>query len=100
MNIPVSQPVLDETERRFVNDALDSGAISGFFGEYIERFENEFAHFSNCKFGVSATNGTTALHLALLALGIGQGDEVLVSTLTNMASFFCCSLSGSKTSTY
>lgn len=86
--IPVSQPFLDESESRYVNNALSKGAISGFFGEYIPKFEREFARYSDCAFGVSTTSGTTALHLALLSLSIGSGDEVLVSTLTNMATFF------------
>lgn len=94
--IPVSQPLLGEYEKRYVNDALSKGAISGFFGEYISRFENDFARYCDCEFGVSATSGTTALHLALLALSIGNGDEVLVSTLTNMATFFSVLYQGAK----
>ncbi len=87
-HIPVSQPLLGEEESRVVNDALDQGAISGLFGEYIPRFEKEFAQYSDCSIGVSVTNGTAAIHLALAAFSIGKGDEVLVSTLTNMATFF------------
>jgi len=86
--IPVSQPMLDEAEARCLNDALAKGAISGFFGEYLPKFENEFAEYCGCRFGVATNSGTTALHLALATLGIGHGDEVLVSTLTNMATFF------------
>ena len=88
MKVAVSQPLLDHKEAEYVNDALAEGAISGFFGRYIKRFEEEFAAYSDCQHGVAASNGTTALHLALVALGIRPGDEVLVSTLTNMASFF------------
>lgn len=94
--IPVSQPFLDDIESEYVNDALNKGAISGFFGEYIARFEKEFAEYSDCKYGVSTTSGTTAIHLALLALSIGEGDEVLVATLTNMATFFPIILQGAK----
>jgi perosamine synthetase len=86
--IPVSQPVLDETETRYVMDAVSKGAISGFYGEYLPRFESEFARYCDCQHGVTTTNGTTAIHLALMALKIERGDEVLVSTLTNMATFF------------
>src|SRR3989304_2466110 len=86
--IPVSQPLLGESEISYVNDALSKGAISGFFGEYISRFERAFAGYSDCEYGVATTSGTTALHLALLALSLKTGDEVLVSTLTNMATFF------------
>lgn len=87
-HIPVSQPLLGEAETNYVNDALSNGAISGFFGEYISRFERGFAGYSDCRHGVATTSGTTALHLALLALSLKKGDEVLVSTLTNMATFF------------
>jgi perosamine synthetase len=80
--------VLDEAESKCLSDALAKGAISGFFGEYIPQFESEFAEYCGCRFGVATNSGTTALHLALATLGIGHGDEVLVSTLTNMATFF------------
>jgi perosamine synthetase len=94
--ISVSQPVLGESEIRFVNDALNKCAISGFFGEYIARFEQEFAQFSDCAYGVSTNSGTTALHLALLSLSIGKNDDVLVSTLTNMATFFAVIYQGAN----
>lgn len=94
--IPVSQPFFGEFEKQFADDALDKKAISGFFGEYITSFENSFANFCDCTYGVSTTSGTTAIHLALLALSIGQNDEVLVSTLTNMATFFPVIYQGAK----
>lgn len=86
--VPVAQPYLDESETRCVNDALSKGAISGFFGDYLPKFEDEFAAYCDCRFGVATSNGTTSLHLALATLSIGEGDEVLVPTLTNMATFF------------
>ena len=86
--IPVSQPMLGVEESFHVNEALSKGAISGFFGEYISIFEQEFSEYCGCKFGVSVSSGTAALHLALAALSIGPGDEVIVSSLTNMATFF------------
>jgi perosamine synthetase len=88
MLIPVSKPYMGEREKKYVNEALDSNAISGVFGEFIDRFESEFAEFCDSRYAVSCSNGTTALHLALIAAGVKEGDEVLVSTLTNMASFF------------
>lgn len=94
--IPVSQPLLDDAESRCVNDALAKGAISGFFGEYLTMFEDEFARYSDCQHGVSTTSGTTALHLALVVLGIKPGDEVLVSTFTNMATIFAILYIGAK----
>ena len=95
-HIPVSQPCLGDAERLNAADALNKGEISGFCGEYIARFEKEFAGYCDCKYGVAATSGTTALHLALLALSIGKDDEVLVSTLTNMATFFAVLYQGAK----
>lgn len=86
--VPVAQPCLGEAETRCINDALAKGAISGFYGDYLPLFENEFASYCDCRFGVATSSGTTALHLALAALSIADGDEVLVSTLTNMATFF------------
>jgi perosamine synthetase len=92
----VSQPFLKDKEGEFVIDALKSGAISGNFGEFIDKFENDFAGYCGCEYGVSTTSGTTALHLALAALKIGPGDEVLVSSFTNMATFFAVLYRGAK----
>jgi perosamine synthetase len=79
-----------------VNDALLKGAISGFFGDYITRFEEEFSNYCDCQYGVATSNGTSALHLALVSLGIKTGDEVLVSTFTNMATIFSILYIGAK----
>jgi perosamine synthetase len=94
--ISVAQPSLDETESHYVNDALNKGAVSGFFGEYLPIFEEEFSKYSDCQYGVSTTSGTTALHLALVTLGIKEGDEVLVSTFTNMATIFAILYTGAR----
>ncbi|MEK7169274.1 MAG: DegT/DnrJ/EryC1/StrS family aminotransferase [Patescibacteria group bacterium] len=96
MHIPVSRPLIGEEEKKSVMAALDSGEISGNFGKFIGEFENGFAGYSGCSYGVTASNGTTALHLALATLKIGPGDEVLVSTFTNMASFFAVLYTGAK----
>ena len=95
-HIPVSQPLLGESESLYINDALSKGEISGLFGEYIPKFENGFANYSDCTYGISTNGGTTAIHLALASLSIGKGDEVLVSTLTNMATFFAVIYQGAK----
>lgn len=88
VNIPVSQPFLSKKEIEYVLSALAKGAISGLYGEYIDKFEKDFAHYSGCAYGISTNSGTSALHLALASLGISEGDEVLVSSFTNMATFF------------
>jgi perosamine synthetase len=82
--IPVAAPVLCGNEKKYVNECLDEGWISST-GRFIKRFETEFAEFCGTPYAVSCCNGTAALHLALLALGIGPGDEVIVPTLTFVA---------------
>lgn len=82
--IPVFAPWLSENVRRYVLDCIDSGWISSL-GEYVGRFEQEFARFCEARHAVACANGTTALHLALATLGIGPGDEVLVPDLTFVA---------------
>ena len=94
--IPVYRPLLGEPEARNVNEALRQGAISGFFGDYLAQFEGGFAEYCGCRHGVAVSSGTTALHLALAALSIGRDDEVLVSTLTNMATIFAILYQGAK----
>lgn len=82
--IPVFAPWLSGNARRYVLDCLDTGWISSL-GEYVGRFEREFARFSETQHAVATSNGTTALHLALATLGVGPGDEVLVPDLTFVA---------------
>jgi perosamine synthetase len=82
--IPVYQPILGAGEEELVLDALHSGWISSL-GKYVGRFEQAFADFCGVAEGISVANGTVALHLALHALGIGPGDEVIVPALTFVA---------------
>ena len=83
--IEVFDPIIGEEEIEAVVAALRRGEISGSFGESIPRFEEEFAAYCGCKYGVAVSSGSTALHLAVAAAGIGAGDEVLVSASTNIA---------------
>jgi perosamine synthetase len=83
--IPVFEPEVGEEEVELVVDALRKGEISGSFGEYLPKFEGEFAKFCGAKHGVAVTSGTTALEVAVAAAGIGPGDEVLMSACTNIA---------------
>jgi len=82
--IPVAAPVLGEKELEYVTDCVRSGWVSSL-GEYVKRFESGFAAYCGVSHGVATHNGTVALHLALAALGIGPGDEVVVPTLTFVA---------------
>jgi len=83
--IEVFDPIIGEEEIEAVVAALRRGEISGSFGESIPRFEEEFAAYCECKYGVAVSSGSTALHLAVAAAGIGAGDEVLISASTNIA---------------
>jgi perosamine synthetase len=93
--IPVSAPVLNGNERKYVLDCLDTTWISSN-GPYIERFEKAFASFCQTQHALSCCNGTVALHLALLALGLGREDEVLVPTLTFVATANAVSYCGAR----
>jgi len=82
--IPIAAPVIGERELAYVTDAVRSGWVSSI-GPYIERFEQGFADYLGVSHAIAVSNGTVALHLALHALGIGAGDEVLVPDLTFVA---------------
>jgi len=83
--IEVFDPIIGDEEIEAVVAALKRGEISGSFGESIPAFEQGFANYVQCKYGVAASSGSTALHLAVAVAGIGAGDEVLVSSSTNIA---------------
>lgn len=92
IKIPVYQPYLCGRERDYVNQCLSSLWIAK--GEFNSRFETSFAQRLGDGQATTVCNGTAALHLALLALGIGPGDEVLVPTLTYIASVNMIALAG------
>jgi len=83
--IQVCKPSIEGNEIKYVMDCLTSNWISSN-GKYIEEFEKKFAEYCGVKHGIGCTSGTAALHLALLALGIGKGDEVIVPDFTMIAS--------------
>jgi len=83
--IPVYKPNLIGNEKKYVNECLDSTWISSK-GVYVDRFEKDFCNYLDIGHATTVSNGTVALHLALLTLGIGPGDEVIVPTLTYIAS--------------
>ena len=85
--IPVCEPYLNGNELTYVTDAVKTGWISSA-GKYVTEFEQQFSEYCGCKYGVAVCNGTVALHLALVALGIGKGDEVILPTYTMIASAF------------
>jgi perosamine synthetase len=81
---PVSRPSLTARETEYVMRAVESGWISSI-GEFVDEFEEGFARFVGTKHAISVSNGTVALHLALTALGIGKGHEVIVPDLSFIA---------------
>jgi len=85
MKYPVYQPSLTGNEKKYVNECLDSTWISSK-GKFLGEFEDKFAKFIGVDYATSVCNGTVAVHLALLALGICEGDEVIVPTFTYIAS--------------
>lgn len=82
--LPISHPLLMGNEKAYVNECLDTTWISSV-GGFITRFEERFANFCGSQYAVACNNGTSALHLALLAAKIQPGDEVIVPTLTYVA---------------
>ena len=82
--IPISQPSITQKEIDYVTDAIKSGWVSSL-GKYINKFEEKFADYCNTKYALTTSNGTTALHLTLVALGITSNDEVIIPDLTFVA---------------
>ena len=91
--IPVCEPMLAGNELKYVAEAVSTGWISSA-GKYVTEFENQFAHYCGCEYGVAVCNGTVALHLALTALGIGKGDEVIIPNFTMIATAFAVCYTG------
>lgn len=85
--INVCEPFLNGNETKYVMDAVSTGWISSS-GSYVTRFEEAFAEYCGVKHGIAVCNGTVAIHLALTALGIGKGDEVIIPSFTMIATAF------------
>jgi len=83
--IHVCEPNIGKKEFEYVKKCFDTNWISSM-GPFVEKFEEKFAGFCDSKYGITATSGTTALHLAVASLGIGKGDEVIMPTFTMIAS--------------
>lgn len=83
--IPVAHPDLSGNEMAYVTDCIATEWISSK-GSYVGRFEDAFAQWAQVPHAITCSNGTAALHLALVALGIGPGDEVIVPAMTYVAS--------------
>src|SRR3990167_5553825 len=95
MKYQVASPDLGKKELAYVTQSLKDGWIS-WRGPWVERLHKEFAEKHNAKYAVSCTSGTTALTLALAALNIGEGDEVIVPEFTMVATAWAVTYNRAK----
>jgi perosamine synthetase len=93
--IPVTEPDLSGNELAYVADCILSGWVSSK-GAYVKRFEDAMADWCGVRHGIATSSGTNALHLALLALGIGVGDEVIVPALAYVATANAVAYTGAR----
>lgn len=93
--IPVAEPHFDHRELEFVTDCVKTGWISSI-GPYVTEFEDKFSRFCDTSYGVACANGTVALHLALVAMNVRAGDEVICPALTFIASANAITYTGAK----
>lgn len=82
--IPLHEPTFIGNEKKYINDCIDSTFVSSI-GKYVDRFEEMVAGYTGAKKAVVCVNGTNALHLALMLVGVEQGDEVITQPLTFIA---------------
>ncbi len=82
--IPIHQPVFKDNVKRYVLETIDSTYVS-YIGKYVEEFEKRIADYTGAKYSIATVNGTSALHLALLAVGVSEGDEVITQPVTFVA---------------
>jgi len=92
--IPIADPYITEEDVEAVAMAIKNKRLSQ--GEYVENFEREFANYLQRKYALATMNGTTALHLAVLAIGVKLGDEVIVPSFTYVATANCVLYVGAK----
>ncbi|KPU63874.1 aminotransferase DegT [Thermococcus sp. EP1] len=93
-NIPIARPLIGEEEINAVVEVLKSGMLA--HGKEVEAFEREFADYLGAKYGIAVTNGTAALDIALKAIEIGPGDEVITTPFTFIASANSILFQGAK----
>ncbi|MGB9857705.1 MAG: DegT/DnrJ/EryC1/StrS family aminotransferase [Dictyoglomaceae bacterium] len=91
-----SWPIFDEKEEKALIDVLKSGKWGRVNGKKNEEFEEKFARYHSAKYGITCVNGTAALEIALKALGVGPGDEVIVPAYTFIATASAVLMVGAK----
>jgi len=92
--MPIAKPILGESELAYVTECIKTGWVSSN-GKFVKRFEEMFAEYCGSGYAVATSNGTTALHLALLALDLQVGDEVIVPSMTFIATANAVTYTGS-----
>lgn len=86
--IYVCEPDITNKEVEYAVKCINEGFLSGTGGRFVREFEEKFSQWCGCRYGCAVTNGTAALQLAIAALGIGKGDEVIVQSFTNIATCY------------
>ncbi len=81
ISVPVNTPLLSGNEKKYIIECIDTGWISSE-GEFVKQFESNFTSYIGKKYGISVANGSAALDIAVQALGIGKGDEVILPAFT------------------
>ncbi|RMF28779.1 MAG: DegT/DnrJ/EryC1/StrS family aminotransferase, partial [Candidatus Nitrosothermus koennekii] len=97
--IPISKPWLDEEEKELVNRVIDDGSLTNATfngGRYVQEFEKMLAEYTNAKYVVAVNSGTSALYASLLALGLKSDDEVIIPSLTFVATANAIVAAGAK----
>jgi len=92
--VHIANPILDNGELEGIKEVLDSGMLAQ--GEVVANFEKEFAEYLGVGYGKATANGTSALDVAMKAIGIGKGDEVITSPFSFIASSNCVMFQGAK----
>ena len=82
-------PIITQDDRRLINQVLDCGIVAGGTAPQVGALEREWAEYTGAKYCLTTTSGTAALHMALAALGVGPGDEIITSAFTFLASASC-----------
>ena len=79
--IPLHEPSFIGNEKKYLNDCIDSTFVSST-GKFVDEFEEKIAKYTGAKYAVATSNGTLALHIALLLANIAKNDEVITQPLT------------------
>lgn len=93
--IPLHEPTFSGNEKKYLEECIDSTFVSSV-GKFVDRFEEEIAHYAGVKKAVVCVNGTNALHLALMLMGVRQNDEVITQPLTFIATANAISYCGAQ----